>query len=269
VTKALRLARFGLLPMALASVVSVKHRGDQRAYSPSARGTDHLDNEAQGRQQPSKRWQLAHSDPRDDLAADGGCVDRRCRPGTARRPDQYLRRYPGHASRCDCEGDAGFAFGHLPQRADGPVGAPPQYRQPHRPWRVPGHEAVGTVVATGSAVSTIRPGDRVLASCISACGRAATADNGPTGSVWAAAGFSAISSTGTCGVCPDSLRRHLALPTADTVSNERAVMLADILPTSYELGVLGGMSVPATPSSSSVPDRSGLRDFDGTPVLAQ
>ena len=34
-----------------------------------------------------------------------------------------------------------------------------------------GHEAVGTVVATGSAVTTVRPGDRVLASCISACGR--------------------------------------------------------------------------------------------------
>src|SRR4029450_1222811 len=34
-----------------------------------------------------------------------------------------------------------------------------------------GHEAVGTVVATGTSVGTVRPGDRVLASCISACGR--------------------------------------------------------------------------------------------------
>ena len=33
-----------------------------------------------------------------------------------------------------------------------------------------GHEAVGTVVEVGSAVSTLIPGDRVLASCISACG---------------------------------------------------------------------------------------------------
>ena len=37
--------------------------------------------------------------------------------------------------------------------------------------RVLGHEAVGTIVATGSAVTTVQPGDRVLASCISACGR--------------------------------------------------------------------------------------------------
>jgi hypothetical protein len=37
--------------------------------------------------------------------------------------------------------------------------------------RVLGHEAVGTVVATGSAVSAVQPGERVLDSCISACGR--------------------------------------------------------------------------------------------------
>src|SRR3954451_10770215 len=37
--------------------------------------------------------------------------------------------------------------------------------------RILGHEAVGTVLATGAAVGTVRPGDRVLASCISACGR--------------------------------------------------------------------------------------------------
>jgi alcohol dehydrogenase len=37
--------------------------------------------------------------------------------------------------------------------------------------RILGHEAVGTVEAVGSAVSTVRPGDRVLVSCISACGR--------------------------------------------------------------------------------------------------
>ena len=36
--------------------------------------------------------------------------------------------------------------------------------------RVLGHEAVGTVVETGGAVSGLAEGDRVLASCISACG---------------------------------------------------------------------------------------------------
>ena len=37
--------------------------------------------------------------------------------------------------------------------------------------RILGHEAVGTVETVGSAVTTVSPGDRVLVSCISACGR--------------------------------------------------------------------------------------------------
>jgi alcohol dehydrogenase len=37
--------------------------------------------------------------------------------------------------------------------------------------RTLGHEAVGTVVETGSAVEDVRRGDKVLVSCISACGR--------------------------------------------------------------------------------------------------
>src|SRR5580693_3869329 len=37
--------------------------------------------------------------------------------------------------------------------------------------RILGHEAVGTVEQIGSAVTTVAPGDRVLVSCISACGR--------------------------------------------------------------------------------------------------
>src|SRR5262249_55662979 len=39
--------------------------------------------------------------------------------------------------------------------------------------RTLGHEAVGTVVETGSAVDSVHPGDKVLVSCISACGRCA------------------------------------------------------------------------------------------------
>src|SRR5687768_9129972 len=37
--------------------------------------------------------------------------------------------------------------------------------------RVLGHEAVGTVEQVGAAVTSIKPGDRVLVSCISSCGR--------------------------------------------------------------------------------------------------
>ena len=37
------------------------------------------------------------------------------------------------------------------------------------PGTILGHEAVGTVVETGDAVTTLREGDRVLASCITSC----------------------------------------------------------------------------------------------------
>jgi len=39
------------------------------------------------------------------------------------------------------------------------------------PGTILGHEAVGTVVEVGSAVTTIEPGDQVLVSCITSCGR--------------------------------------------------------------------------------------------------
>src|SRR6266498_259436 len=40
-----------------------------------------------------------------------------------------------------------------------------------RPGTILGHEAVGTVTATGAGVGSVAEGDRVLLSCISACGR--------------------------------------------------------------------------------------------------
>src|SRR3954462_1454538 len=39
------------------------------------------------------------------------------------------------------------------------------------PGRILGHEAVGTVLDTGSGVRNVRSGDRVLVSCITSCGR--------------------------------------------------------------------------------------------------
>ena len=39
------------------------------------------------------------------------------------------------------------------------------------PGRILGHEAVGTVEAVGTAVRNFKAGDRVLVSCISACGK--------------------------------------------------------------------------------------------------
>src|SRR5690349_24854183 len=40
-----------------------------------------------------------------------------------------------------------------------------------KPGTILGHEAVGIVVEVGAAVTTVSPGDRVLVSCITSCGR--------------------------------------------------------------------------------------------------
>jgi alcohol dehydrogenase len=114
------------------------------------------------------------------------------------------------------------------------------------PGRILGHEAVGTVEAVGSAVSAIRPGDRVLASCISACGVCRYCRQGSYGQCLGGGGW--ILGHRTNGV----QARYARLPFADLstyklpgqISDESAVLLADILPTSYEVGVLNGQVRP-------------------------
>jgi alcohol dehydrogenase len=115
------------------------------------------------------------------------------------------------------------------------------------PGRILGHEAVGTVEAVGSAVTTIQPGDRVLVSCISACGRCRYCREGMYGQCRGGGGW-------ILGHLIDGTQaQYVRVPFADTstyklpgsVSDERAVMLSDILPTSYEVGVLNGTVRPA------------------------
>ena len=101
-------------------------------------------------------------------------------------------------------------------------------------------------MATGSAVATVRPGDRVLASCISACGRCRYCREGAYGQCLGGGGW-------ILGHRIDGVQAEYArIPFADTstyrlpeaVTDEHAVMLADILPTSYEVGVLNGQVRP-------------------------
>ncbi|HET6478526.1 MAG TPA: zinc-dependent alcohol dehydrogenase family protein [Actinoplanes sp.] len=112
--------------------------------------------------------------------------------------------------------------------------------------RVLGHEAVGTVVETGSAVSGLTAGDRVLASCISACGICRYCRQGSYGQCLGGGGW-------ILGHLVDGVQSEYArIPYADLstyklpeqVSDESAVLLADILPTSYEVGVLNGQVKP-------------------------
>ena len=110
------------------------------------------------------------------------------------------------------------------------------------PGTILGHEAVGTVVEIGDAVTTLAPGDRVLLSCITSCGRCAFCKEGRYG---------LCTGGGGCifGHLIDGLQAEFArVPFADTsvykvpdeLEDEQVLFLADILPTAYEVGVLNG-----------------------------
>ncbi len=110
-----------------------------------------------------------------------------------------------------------------------------------KPGTILGHEGIGIIDEVGAGVTTFKPGDKVLISCISACGR--------------------------CDYCRKAMYSHCAtggwilgnkidgtqaefvrIPHADTslypipkdVDEDALVMLSDILPTGFECGVLSG-----------------------------
>jgi alcohol dehydrogenase len=112
--------------------------------------------------------------------------------------------------------------------------------------RTLGHEAVGTVVETGSAVMNVREGDKVLVSCISACGRCAYCKRGMYSQCLNGGGW-------ILGHLVDGVQAEYArVPFADNslyevpegLSDEQVLFLADILPTGFEIGVLNGTVKP-------------------------
>jgi alcohol dehydrogenase len=114
------------------------------------------------------------------------------------------------------------------------------------PGRTLGHEAVGTVVETGAAVSTLKKGDRVLVSCISSCGRCQYCRRGMYGQCLGGGGW-------ILGHLIDGTQAEYArIPFADNglyklpegLTDEQVLFLSDILPTGYEVGVLNGHVQP-------------------------
>ena len=108
--------------------------------------------------------------------------------------------------------------------------------------RILGHEAVGTVEAIGSGVKTVRAGDRVLVSCISACGTCRFCREGHAGQCLGGGGW--ILGHKIDGTQAEYVRVPFAdastYPVPEGASDEEILMLADILPTAYEVGVLNG-----------------------------
>lgn len=119
------------------------------------------------------------------------------------------------------------------------------------PGRVLGHEGVGTIVEVGSGVSGLAVGDRVIISCISSCGACSYCR--------AQLPSHCLNPEGASGVgwifghlIDGTQAEYVRVPFADNslhklpdgVSAAAAVMLSDILPTGYEIGVRNGRVEP-------------------------
>lgn len=111
--------------------------------------------------------------------------------------------------------------------------------------RTLGHEGIGIVEEVGTGVNNFKPGDKVLISCVTSCGRCdyckkamyAHCENGG----W------------ILGHLIDGTQaEYVRIPYADTsmyhlppgTDEEALVMLSDILPTSLEIGVINGEVQP-------------------------
>ena len=114
-----------------------------------------------------------------------------------------------------------------------------------QPGRILGHEGVGIIEQVGAAVTAFKTSDRVLISCISACGkcyycRKLMYSHCTTGG-W-------ILGNRIDGTQAEFVR----IPYADTslypipegADEEALVMLSDILPTGFECGVINGKVQP-------------------------
>ncbi|MBB0231302.1 alcohol dehydrogenase catalytic domain-containing protein [Streptomyces calidiresistens] len=114
------------------------------------------------------------------------------------------------------------------------------------PGTVLGHEAVGEVVETGPEVRTVRAGDRVLVSCISACGRCRYCREAAYGQCRGGGGW--VLGHTIDGTQAEFVRVPFAdmslHPLPGAVRSEDAVLLSDIHPTAYEVGVLKGAVGP-------------------------
>lgn len=113
------------------------------------------------------------------------------------------------------------------------------------PGRILGHEGVGVIDQVGTSVTAFKAGDRVLISCISACGkcdycRKQMYSHCTTGG-W-------ILGNKIDGTQAEFVRIPYAdtslYPIPDGADEEALVMLSDILPTGFECGVLNGKVQP-------------------------
>lgn len=114
-----------------------------------------------------------------------------------------------------------------------------------QPGRILGHEGVGVIEAAGTGATSFKVGDRVLISCVTACGKCEYCRKQM---------YSHCTTGGwILGNTIDGTQAEFVrIPHADTslyhipegADEEALVMLSDILPTGFECGVLNGKVQP-------------------------
>jgi alcohol dehydrogenase len=116
-----------------------------------------------------------------------------------------------------------------------------------KPGRILGHEGVGVIESVGEAVTSFKPGQHVLISCITSCGKC-TACRKQMYSHCEAGGW--ILGNVIDGTQAEFVRIPFAetslYPIPEGADEEALVMLSDILPTGFECGVLNGKVEPGS-----------------------
>ena len=117
--------------------------------------------------------------------------------------------------------------------------------------RILGHEGVGTITEIGASVTSLKVGDRVIISCIKSCGHCVNCKTGLYSHCLGEEGTSGIG--WVFGHLIDGTQAEFVrVPYAENslhllpegVSDQQAVMLSDILPTGFEIGVQYGRVKP-------------------------
>ena len=117
--------------------------------------------------------------------------------------------------------------------------------------RVLGHEGVGTITEVGESVKGLKVGDRVIISCITSCGSCSYCHQRLPSHCLDKEGMSGIG--WIFGHLIDGTQAEFVrVPFADNslhklpegVSDEAAIMLSDILPTGFEIGIRNGRVKP-------------------------
>ena len=117
--------------------------------------------------------------------------------------------------------------------------------------RILGHEGIGRIVEVGSGVTQLAVGDRVILSCVSSCGRCSYCKQGLYSHCLDPEGLAGVG--WILGYMIDGTQaEYVRVPFAENsvykvpegVTDAEGILLSDILPTGFEIGVQYGDTQP-------------------------